>query len=223
MLERLLLWAKMRLWKLRERSARTSIEQLCARGMRLGRNVVIMPGVTLDSAYPWLIEIQDGCRISAEVRIMAHDATSFRDLGVTRLGQVRILENSFIGERAIILPGVTIGPRTMIAAGSMVNRDIGPDLLAAGNPARVYGKFDEYLERTQTAAAGGLMVPLTDMELPAQQVAVRAALERGDNVFVRGSTPGAPDHYNITATEIVAQSDAAFAKYFSQQGAKSDK
>lgn len=214
MLERLLLWTKDRLWKLRERSSHAGIEQMCARGMRLGRNVVIMPGVTLDSAYPWLVEIEDGCRISAEVRIMAHDATSFRDLGVTRLGRVRILRDSFIGERAIILPGVTIGPRAMIAAGSMVNRDIGPDLLAAGNPARVYGKYDEFLERTRAAAASGLLVPLADMEAPAQQAAVRSALERGENVFVHGNTPGAPDHYNVTEDEIEARSRETYAKFF---------
>ena len=67
----------------------------------------------------------------------------FRQFGVTRVSKVRILEGTFIGARAIILPGVTIGPNALIAAGSVVNRDIGEDMCAAGNPARPYGKFSE--------------------------------------------------------------------------------
>ena len=43
----------------------------------------------------------------------------------------------WIGGGAVILPGVTIGDRAVIGAGSVVTRDIPPDVFAAGNPCRV--------------------------------------------------------------------------------------
>src|SRR5690606_23632183 len=50
---------------------------------------------------------------------------------------VRIGEDVWVGGGAIILPGVTIGSRTVIGAGSVVSRDIPDDVFAAGNPCRV--------------------------------------------------------------------------------------
>lgn len=50
---------------------------------------------------------------------------------------ITIGDNVLIGTRCIILKGVTIGPRTIIAAGSIVTRSIPADCIAAGNPARV--------------------------------------------------------------------------------------
>lgn len=121
-------------------------------GLIIGKNVYIMLDVEFDVNYPFLIEIGDNCRISKGVRILSHDATTFRKLGITRLAPVRILEGTFIGEKAIILPGVTIGPRALIAAGSVVNRDIGEDKAAAGNPARPYGSYSKLIEKSAERA-----------------------------------------------------------------------
>jgi acetyltransferase-like isoleucine patch superfamily enzyme len=49
---------------------------------------------------------------------------------------VRICEGAWIGARTIILKGVTIGPRAVIGAGSVVTRDIPADCIAAGVPAK---------------------------------------------------------------------------------------
>ncbi|MCO8124762.1 sugar O-acetyltransferase [Stieleria sp. TO1_6] len=51
--------------------------------------------------------------------------------------EVHIGNDCWIGGRAIICPGVTIGPRTVIGAGSVVTKNIPPGVLAVGNPARV--------------------------------------------------------------------------------------
>lgn len=125
---------------------RKRIENYIQRGMIVGKNVTIMPEAVIDSNYPYLISIGNNCSISNEVRLMAHDATMFKFLGHTRLGRIDIKDNCFIAEKAIILPGVTIGPNVLVAAGSVVNKDIPPNSCVAGVPARIYGKFDEYLE-----------------------------------------------------------------------------
>jgi hypothetical protein len=46
-----------------------------------------------------------------------------------------------------ILPGVTIGPNVLIAAGALINKDIGPNSCVAGVPGRFYSKFDDMLDR----------------------------------------------------------------------------
>ncbi len=50
---------------------------------------------------------------------------------------ITIGENVWIGGSAIVCPGVTIGARTVIGAGSVVTRNIPSDVVAAGNPCRV--------------------------------------------------------------------------------------
>jgi maltose O-acetyltransferase len=183
--------------------------------MRMGSDVVIMHDVTFDSSYPWLIDIGDGCRISSGVRIAAHDATAFKDLGITRLGRVRLLHDTFVGERAIILPGVTIGPRAMVAAGSVVSRDVGEGVLVAGNPARVYGQYDEYLERTREAGSGAHIVSLEDIESGRERPGdLLAAMDRGDAVFVKGASPGSPFHFNVSDADVQARAHEAFERHF---------
>ena len=50
---------------------------------------------------------------------------------------VTIAENAWIGGRAVILPGVTIGRHAVVAAGSIVTKDVPDYALVAGNPARI--------------------------------------------------------------------------------------
>lgn len=54
---------------------------------------------------------------------------------------VTIGEDVWVGAGALILPGVTIGDRTVIGAGSVVTRDLPSDVLAVGNPCRVVRKI----------------------------------------------------------------------------------
>src|SRR5690348_8756287 len=56
---------------------------------------------------------------------------------------VEIGSDVWVGGRAIILPGVRIGPRAVIGAGSVVTRDIPEGVFAAGNPCRVIREITE--------------------------------------------------------------------------------
>ncbi|MGZ5029196.1 MAG: DapH/DapD/GlmU-related protein [Methylobacter sp.] len=55
---------------------------------------------------------------------------------------VRIGRNVWLGEQVCILPGVTVGDGAIVGANSVVTRDIPPNSIAAGNPARVIRVFD---------------------------------------------------------------------------------
>ena len=50
---------------------------------------------------------------------------------------ITIGDNVWLGGGAIVLPGVTIGARTVVGAGAVVTRDVPPDVVVVGNPARV--------------------------------------------------------------------------------------
>lgn len=55
---------------------------------------------------------------------------------------VRIGSNVWLGEQVCILPGVTVGDGAIVGANSVVTRDIPPNTISAGNPARVIRVFD---------------------------------------------------------------------------------
>ncbi|HEV7349717.1 sugar O-acetyltransferase [Telluribacter sp.] len=65
-----------------------------------------------------------------------------RASGVEYARPIVIGEDVWVGGSAVICPGVTIGDRTIIGAGSVVTRDIPSDVFAAGNPCRVIRKLD---------------------------------------------------------------------------------
>lgn len=64
-------------------------------------------------------------------------------------GKIIIEDWSYIGSGSIILPGVTIGKGSMVAAGSVVTKSVPPGVVVAGNPAKVICKVEDYIERNQ--------------------------------------------------------------------------
>ncbi|MBR5101500.1 MAG: sugar O-acetyltransferase [Muribaculaceae bacterium] len=64
-----------------------------------------------------------------------------RNEGLGQSLPIKVGNNVWIGGNVCVLPGVTIGDNTVIAAGSVVNRDIPEGVLAAGNPCRVIRKL----------------------------------------------------------------------------------
>ncbi|MGY1717468.1 sugar O-acetyltransferase [Blastococcus sp. SYSU DS0552] len=64
------------------------------------------------------------------------------DAGLRRAGwqqgaPITLGDDVWLGGGVIVLPGVTVGARTVVGAGSVVTRDLPPDVVAVGNPARV--------------------------------------------------------------------------------------
>lgn len=81
---------------------------------------------------------------------MAHDASTKKTLGYTKIGQVHIGNHVFIGANTTILPGVTIGDYAVIGAGSIVTHDVQARTVVAGVPAKEICGVDEYVARFQS-------------------------------------------------------------------------
>ena len=116
-------------------------------GLRIGRNVFVAGGGFIDPDFPWLIEIDDEAVISLGVMILAHDASTKKHTGYTRVAPVKIGKRVFVGARSVILPGVTIGDDAVVGAGSVVRRDVPENTIVAGNPAVELTKTDAYAEK----------------------------------------------------------------------------
>lgn len=70
-----------------------------------------------------------------------------------RVGKVDILDNVFVGHGAIVMPGVTIGPFALVAAGAVVSRDVPPHSIVAGVPGKRIADLDEYVDRMKLRTA----------------------------------------------------------------------
>ena len=114
-------------------------------GLNLGKNVFIGMDVIIDPSFPWLITICDDCTLTSRTIILAHDASTKRHLGYTKVGTVFIGKRTFVGMGSIILPGVHIGENVIIGAGSVVTKDIPDNSLVVGNPGRIISSTDEYI------------------------------------------------------------------------------
>ena len=118
-------------------------------GLTLGKNVNIVENFFFDPSHCYLISIGDNCTICPGVRLIAHDASSKNLLGYTKLGKINIKGNCFIGDSAIILPGVQIGPYAIVGAGSIVTKDVMPRTIVAGNPSKYLGTLDNYINKIE--------------------------------------------------------------------------
>jgi acetyltransferase-like isoleucine patch superfamily enzyme len=132
-------------------------------GVRIGQDCDLLNSVNNFGTEPWLIEIGRRVTLAEGVILYTHDGANrvFRDQlpnsspWGNRFGTIRIHDNCFIGANAIIMPGVQIGPNSIVGAGSVVVKDVPPQTVVAGVPAETIYTLDEYVERYKSK-----MVPI---------------------------------------------------------------
>ena len=102
-------------------------------------------GCTFDGRK-YFVRTGDNVSIGPEASILTlgHDPQSphFVDRG----GDVIIGHRVWIGYRAIILPGITIGEGAVVGAGAVVTKNVEPFSIVAGNPARKIGERNRDLQ-----------------------------------------------------------------------------
>nr|CAD6617808.1 antibiotic acetyltransferase [arsenite-oxidising bacterium NT-25] len=138
--------------------------------VRLGKRLFVSKGrvsVGTDvyiGAYSYLdgdISIGNDVMLANNVAIVGGDHI-FRTPGIATFAAPRehwrrttIEDNCWIGHGAIILNGITMGQGAIVAAGSVVTRNVAPYSIVAGNPASALGnRFDEEQQRQHEALLG---------------------------------------------------------------------
>lgn len=98
---------------------------------------------------PWIITIGNNVHITDGVKFITHDGgtllfrNSVEDLDITK--PITIGNNVYIGNNALILPGVTIGDNVIIGAGSVVTKNVPNNSVFCGVPAHFIETIDDYL------------------------------------------------------------------------------
>lgn len=121
-------------------SVRVWLHQL--RGVRIDRPVFIGANVYIDDEYPEQVRLRRDCVIGISVVIIAH---------MRGVGSVDIGPDAFVGPGSIIMPNVRIGEGAVVAANSVVTRDVPPYTLVGGVPeARPMARVTKTLGRRKS-------------------------------------------------------------------------
>lgn len=114
---------------------KSEIDKMKEKGLIIGASTIVHSPQCFDSIYPWLIEVGENCLISTEVKLIAHDSSTNRLNGITKVGRINIGNHVYLGHRVTVLCNVTIGDNVVVGAGSLVNCDLKENSVYAGVPA----------------------------------------------------------------------------------------
>lgn len=121
----------------------------------VGDNVEINLGCNITD--PALVKIGNNVTLS-DCTLIGHDGV-VRVLGfrfgrkLDSVGPIEIRDNCFIGHGAIVLPRVTIGPDSVVAAGAVVTKDVLPGVVVGGNPARFICTTEQLVAKIEARCA----------------------------------------------------------------------
>lgn len=119
-------------------------------GMKIGENLKCYSNLT--TPEPYLLELGDDITISGGVCLVTHDNSVCKaDKNSTDIfGKIVIGNNCFIGINSTILPGVTLGDNTIVAANSVVTKSFNEgNIVIGGNPARKICCINEYKSKIE--------------------------------------------------------------------------
>lgn len=103
-------------------------------GVVIGENCIVGDTCFLDGrdGITFGSNVNVGSHVSIYTRQHAVDSPTFEEIGAP----VAVGDYAWIASHAVVLPGVTIGEGAVVAAGSVVTKDVAPYTLVGGNPAR---------------------------------------------------------------------------------------
>lgn len=119
-------------------SSSLRVKLLRMAGIKIGSRCFIGADVSFDGIRPDLIEIGEHVTITSGTKIITHFFNP--DNNGMYLGKVRVADNAFIGMNSLIINSIDIGGGAVLAAGSVVTRDIPEWEIWGGNPAKFIRK-----------------------------------------------------------------------------------
>jgi acetyltransferase-like isoleucine patch superfamily enzyme len=128
---------RIRVGRLALRGATVAVELGARSGgeLTIGDRTFVNQGASLVARCG--IAIGEDTRIGDGVAIYDSNHHPLEEGAEVHAAPVRVGRNVWLGRGAIVLPGVTVGDHSVVAAGAVVGQDVPPRALVAGNPARV--------------------------------------------------------------------------------------
>lgn len=122
-----------------------SVAELRLKGATIGENCHIYGSI--DNGHEFLVSMGNNVTLASGCCLLTHDGSTKKIVGYSKVGRIDIGNDVFIGASVIVLPNVKIGNKVIVGAGSVVTKDIPDNSVAVGNPARIIGTYDAYVDK----------------------------------------------------------------------------
>ena len=116
-------------------------------GVKFGKGCYI--STRLFPSEGFLVEFGDYVRVAPRTSFFTHGGIYslrkyYNDPDLDHFGKIKVGSYTSIGANCMILPGVTIGERCLVAAGAVVTKSVPDGCMVAGNPARIIGMTETF-------------------------------------------------------------------------------
>lgn len=112
---------------------------------------------------PYMLSLHNNVRVAANVRFITHDVIGVmvnkipdykEKYGRMKyyIGKIEIFDNVMIGANSVVLYNTKIGPNAIVAAGSVVTKDVPPNTVVGGNPAKVICSLEDFIVKRNKSA-----------------------------------------------------------------------
>ncbi|GMA46609.1 acyltransferase [Tetragenococcus muriaticus] len=115
------------------------------KNINIGKNVFINSGCRFQDQGGIVLEDQSLLGHNVVLATINHDYDP-DNRGTLHLAPVVLKEKTWIGSNVTILPGVTVGENSVVAAGSVVTKDVAPNTVVGGNPAKFISHLEDKLK-----------------------------------------------------------------------------
>lgn len=117
------------------------------RGVHIGKNVYVGQHCVIDNAYPEYIYIEDNVGLAGEITILAHTNPyiHFENILASQVAPVLIKDGAIVSVRSVVLLGVTIGTKSIVSAGTIVDKDVPDYTFVRGNPMEIVTEYSHFV------------------------------------------------------------------------------